>query len=345
MLVEDDLTIPPLTLATRPWAIRRDALVRIAEAHRAAAGAEWARLAAANVTKRKALRANSSQRAGGAVAVLPLTGVLTPRTSFLSWLFGGMGLMDFRDEFRAAVQSPDIGAIVLDVDSPGGLVDLVPETAAEIRDARGSKPIVAVANTLAASGAYWIAAQADEIVVTPSGDVGSVGVYTVHEDWSAANQKMGVDVTYVHAGKYKVEGNPDEPLGDDGMAAWQQEVDDLYTMFVEDLAAGRDVSTQTVISDYGEGRTKSAARAVESGMADRVDTLESVIGALLTPGATGTAAALAGRLALTAGRQAAAVKEPAGEPAPEEPREQDPAPEPEPLAAESRAAIASLLLN
>lgn len=293
-----DTQIPPLmTLGGRPWAVSRDVLPRLAEAHRLPAAAEWARLGARTAPRPKVARRSESQRAGGAVAVIPLTGVLTPRGSFLSFLFGGAagGLQGFREEFRAAVQSPDIGAIVLDVDSPGGLVDLVPETAAEIRDARGSKPIVAVANTLAASGAYWIATQADELVVTPSGDVGSVGVYVVHEDWSVWNEQKGIAPSYIYAGQYKTEGNPDEPLSDDARQAWQQEIDDLYAMFVADIAAGRGVSADVVRADYGKGRTMQAASAVEAGMADRIDTIEAVIGALLAPGSSGTAAALAGR--------------------------------------------------
>jgi hypothetical protein len=138
------------------------------------------------------------------------------------------GLIDFRDAFREALNSPEIQAIVLDVDSPGGYVDLVPETAQEIYDARGEKPIVAVANTTACSAAYWIASQADEVVVTPSGSVGSIGVYMLHEDWSKFNEDFGIDPTYIFAGRYKVDGNPDEPLSDTAREEWQQEVDDLY---------------------------------------------------------------------------------------------------------------------
>jgi signal peptide peptidase SppA len=277
--------------------------------------------------------------------VIPLTGVLTPRYSFLSYLFGGGGgLVDFRDAFREALNSPDVGAIVLDVDSPGGLIDLVPETAAEIRDARGTKPIVAVANTMAASGAYWIAAQADELVVTPSGSVGSIGVYMVHEDWSGFNEQQGIQPTYISAGKYKTEGNPDEPLSDEARADWQQEVDDLYAMFVADVAAGRGVTAEQVRDGYGEGRTLLADRALAAGMVDRVDTIETVIGALLVPGSTGGAAARAGR---ASDRAAAAprpprlppatrpIPRPRPNPTPEETPPADP-PSPRPVADRTR---------
>jgi len=275
--------LPPLLLGHSIWAIRPDVLPRLIEAHRAHPTRLAAALSAVEGPQATTRRlAASSTRTAGAVAVIPLSGVITPRASFLSMLFGGGGgLVTFRDNFRDAVQSPDIGAIVIDIDSPGGIISLVPETAAEVRAARGSKPIIAVCNTMAASAAYWIASQADEVVCTTSGEAGSIGVYMVHEDYSKWNERVGVSPTYIKAGKYKAEGNPDEPLSEAGSAAWQQEVDDLYSMFLDAVAAGRGVSADDVGKGYGEGRCILAARALEAGLIDRIDTLETVIAELL----------------------------------------------------------------
>src|SRR5207237_10294998 len=121
-----------------------------------------------------------------------------------------------------------------------------PDPAPEPRAARGAKPITAAVNTMAASAAYWLASQADEVVITPSGLAGSIGVYLVHEDWSAANAQMGIDVTYISAGRFKTEANPDEPLSEDAKAALQAEVDDLYSLFVTDVATGRNPSERPV---------------------------------------------------------------------------------------------------
>lgn len=333
---EDIIAVPPLTLGGRPWAIDRgeQLLPRLLDAHRSPATASLARVIAANgasEVRRLAARRAAAARTG--IAVIPLTGVITPRGSLLSMLFGGGpgGLLGFRQEFRQAMGDADVGAIVLDIDSPGGLIDLVPETAEEVRDARGSKPVIAVANTLAASAAYWIGAQAEELVVTPSGDVGSVGVYQLHEDWSKFNEKMGVDPTYIYAGEYKVEGNPDEPLSDETKAAWQSEVDDLYAMFVDAVAAGRGVTAQEVLDGYGKGRTLMAARALEAGMVDRIDTLEAVVGGLINPRAGGISAARLGRAALAAqprGEDPDPAPQPDPAPAPDP--DPDPAPAPDP---------------
>ncbi len=134
---------------------------------------------------------------------------------------GGTSVQGVARQFRAAMADPDIGRVILDVDSPGGQVGGVEELAREIYQARGQKPVTAIANGLAASAAYWIATAADEFVVTPSGQVGSIGVFGMHQDVSAALEKDGVKVTMVSAGKYKTEGNPFEPLTDEARAAMQ----------------------------------------------------------------------------------------------------------------------------
>ncbi|TIX64128.1 MAG: S49 family peptidase, partial [Mesorhizobium sp.] len=126
----------------------------------------------------------------------------------------------------------------------------VPETTAMIRAARREgRPIVAIADTVACSAAYWIACGADEISVTPSGMVGSIGAYVVHQDVSEALAAVGVKVTYISEGARKVEANPFQPL-DDAAKAWLQSiVRDCYDMFVADVAKSRKVSVAVVRAD------------------------------------------------------------------------------------------------
>jgi ClpP class serine protease len=110
------------------------------------------------------------------IAVLPLYGILVHRARTPSDLAFGTPLDAWAAAFTAAVDDPNIDGILIDIDSPGGRTAGVTETATVVRRARRSKPIVAIANTLAASAAYWIGAQADEIVASPSAEVGSIGV-------------------------------------------------------------------------------------------------------------------------------------------------------------------------
>ena len=184
-------------------------------------------------------------------------------------------------QFRAAMADPDIGRVILDVDSPGGQVGGVEELAREIYQARGQKPVTAIANGLAASAAYWIATAADEFVVTPSGQVGSIGVFGMHQDVSAALEKDGVKVTMVSAGKYKTEGNPFEPLTDEARAAMQGMIDEYYSLFVDAVARNRGVDAAAVRGGFGEGRVVTAQAAVRLGMAARVAPFDEVVSGML----------------------------------------------------------------
>jgi len=213
------------------------------------------------------------------IARLQLFGLMAHRMNQVDDISGpgGTSTEVFGTAFRRALADPQISGIVLDVNSPGGSVHGVPELGQLVYESRGAKPIVAVANAMAASAAYWVASQADELVVTPSGEVGSVGVLAVHEDWSKADEQDGLKVTYVHAGRFKIEGNPDEPLGDEARTYLQARVDEYYDQFVRAVARGRGVAQKAVREEFGEGRMVGAERAVKLGMADRVETIEATI--------------------------------------------------------------------
>lgn len=252
-------------------------------------------------------RPGRPRKISGNVETIGLKGVLMPM-GFLGMLFGIENPLDtFKRSFRDALSNPEVGAIVIDVDSPGGVVDFIPETAAEIRAARGQKPIVAVANTLAASAAYWLASQADEISVTPSGEAGSIGVYAAHRDLSGALEMAGIKNTLIHAGKFKVEGNPFEPLTDEARAHIQEDVDAFYSMFTADVARGRGVKQTEVADGYGEGRVLNAKDAVRAGLADRVETLSEAVARLASRSRGGVTQAEAVTAGATADPEAEAL--------------------------------------
>lgn len=270
-------------LLGKPWAITRPAAIEVAtrlalQAQGNFRGDEQlARLQAAQIAAaRPAVRPQAAD--GSEIAVIPLRGTITPRGSLFSLIFGGGGgLQLFREQFRMAVADGNVSAIVLDIDSPGGLIDLVPEATAEVLSARGVKPITAVANTTTASAAYWIASAADTVVATPSAQVGSIGVFTIHEDFSRAEQAMGIKTTIVSAGQFKTEGNPYEPLSKAAQAALQDEVDELYGMFTGQVAEGRGVSQAAVQAGYGRGRCLLADQAMQVGMIDQIGTIEQTV--------------------------------------------------------------------
>jgi signal peptide peptidase SppA len=221
-----------------------------------------------------------SARGGGGVAVIPILGTISQRADLLTESSGGVSTEKVTRLFRQAMAEPSVGSILLDIDSPGGSVFGVQELADEMAAARGRKPVVAVANSLMASAAYWLGSQADELVVTPSGEVGSIGVLAVHQDASAAHEREGITTSLVTAGKYKAEGNPFEPLGAEARSAIQARVDEYYGAFTRSVARGRGTSVQAVRSGFGEGRVVGAREAVRLGMADRVDTLDNTLARL-----------------------------------------------------------------
>ena len=238
---------------------------------------------------------NSSRSKAGQIAVLPISGTISHRMGMMSEMSGGTSTERFTQWLRSAVNDPSVKAIVLDINSPGGTVDGVPELADEIYNANKVKPVTAVANSQAASAAYWLGSQAKELVVTPSGEVGSIGVFGAHEDMSKALENAGVKVSLVSAGKYKTEGNPFEPLSEEARGALQDSVNNYYDMFTKAVARGRQTDQQSVKDGFGQGRMMPANKAVKAGMADRVATMDQTLNRLgaRTPMPSGANAASA----------------------------------------------------
>lgn len=220
-------------------------------------------------------RATKFKNVKGNIALLPLHGVVSQKMNLMSQHSGGTSTELFGQWFDDAVSDNSIGAIVIDCDSPGGNVYGVQELSQKIYNARGTKPIIAVANSLMASAAVWIASAADEIVITPGGEIGSVGVIAVHTDKSKADEAAGIKTTIIKAGKYKAEGNPFEPIDPEALGAAQKRIDDYYDIFTSDLTRNRSVSKTD--ARFGDGRIFGAKDAVAMGLADRIGTLERVI--------------------------------------------------------------------
>jgi signal peptide peptidase SppA len=247
--------------------------------------AHWLTLDAVGLDAARELAAQRAAQpkaqTSGSVAIIPVYGGITHRADFFSMFFGGSAVESLRQTIRTVMADDTIASVIFEFDSPGGTVDGVPELADEILALRASnKRVVSHVNTLAASAAYWLATQADEIVVSPSGSVGSIGVFTMHEDVSVMLEREGVKVTLISAGDHKVDGNPFEPLSDDVRAQVQKDVNEMNAIFVSAVARGRGVTAAVVNSTYGQGLTFGAREAVKLGMADRVGTLDETVARL-----------------------------------------------------------------
>ena len=204
------------------------------------------------------------------VAVVSVKGVALYGVELQPFAFSTARLAE---TVTALAADPQIAGIVLDINSPGGVVTGTPEAADAIYAARQRKPVVAFVDPLAASAAYWIASQASAIVMVGSGDVGSIGVFLLHVDFSAALEMSGVKPTFIFDGKFKTEGNPYQPLSQAAQEYLQGQVATVGTDFRRAVARGRGLSTATVAADFGQGRTLTARDALRAKMVDRVGDL------------------------------------------------------------------------
>lgn len=234
----------------------------------------------ARINKRQERRVRESP---GAVAVIPVHGAMLQRVSPMAEVSGLVSTERLGRQVTAAAQAPDVKALILHMDSPGGGVHGVSELADRVFAAREEVTVVALADSLAASAAYWVASQAHEVVVAPGGDVGSVGVFLAHEEISGMLESMGIVETLIFAedSPFKVDGNPFEPLSETARAFYQERVDAAMSDFVATVARGRGVEADQVIERFGQGRLVRAREAVRAGMADRIDTLSGTLARFL----------------------------------------------------------------
>jgi len=235
-------------------------------------------------------------RSEGAVAVLSLRGVVEQHRSW----WAGLSTDEVSGVLARLMTDPSIGAVVLDWDSPGGVVYGVPELADQIRGYRGVKPVYSIANAEMYSAAYWIGSAAAKTFVTPSGGVGSVGVWTAHVNASEAFKKVGWEVTVISSTPEKVESGPFAPLCDEAREAMQADVDTYYQQFLEAVAANRGKRTTAVASGFGKGRTVMPEDALAASMVDGIATLGELLGALV-PRKKGSARATAAAKVALAG--------------------------------------------
>jgi signal peptide peptidase SppA len=279
-------------MATTAWAVEPQFMrAAMAMVMSRASGETLEPSAEARLSQR---RANEAAKSGGAVAVLPIYGVMAQRASDMEKACANMVSVDeLSASFRALVANEDVSAIVLDWDSPGGSTYGVQEFADIVRDARGTKPIISQVNSLMASAAYWVGTAADEVVVTPGGRAGSIGVYSIHEDISEMLAMQGVTPTIIKEGEHKISAHPFGPLSDDGRAQLESLVKESAVAFRGAVAENRKVTKKTVVEQFGDGKVFGAAELVQRGMADRVGTLGDTLARLGVPQPKKAAAAQA----------------------------------------------------
>ena len=172
---------------------------------------------------------------------------------------------------RQAAEDKNVKAIVLDINSPGGTVASVQNIYGELLKAKEQgKKIVALLRDVAASGGFYIAMAADQIVAEPGTITGSVGVIMQTGNVEGLFEKIGVKVTPITSGKYKDMGSAFRPMTDAEKAILQDMVNDTYTQFFAAVKAGRPEVKPEVLMEYTDGRVFTGQRAFNLGFIDKL---------------------------------------------------------------------------
>lgn len=212
------------------------------------------------------------------IAVIPVSGSLINRfaSCYPGWV---TGYNFISRQVQLASQDDDVEVIVLDMNSYGGEVAGCFECAANIAEAAAIKPVMAYVDTNCYSACYALASAATKIVSAPSGGAGSIGVVAMHVDFSKMMEKFGINVTFIHAGAHKVDGNPYEALSEDVKKDIQASVNKSYDKFVAHVAAGRGMDEKKVRAT--EARTYSADDALAVGLIDAIESPQKAVQAFL----------------------------------------------------------------
>lgn len=213
----------------------------------------------------------------GAVAIIPVRGVIVPREDRYSQMFGEVGAENTAERVRVAVEDKRVKAVVLDVDSPGGSVRGVTEAANVIRSLRGKKPIVAHADWTMASAGYWLCSGADEICGAPSADIGACGVIAMSVDETKFYAEMGITFTPYAEPADKADGWGMWPNSEKFEPRMRAFVKDSYNQFAADVAAGRGVERAAFTAEWAG--LYSAKRALLLGMIDKVRAMSDTFAA------------------------------------------------------------------
>ncbi|TPE43966.1 S49 family peptidase [Pontibacter mangrovi] len=209
------------------------------------------------------------------VALIPVRGAMTK--------YGGMcsyGTKDIRSWLASAVNNPNIGAIVLVGDTPGGAVDGTEDLAADIKKARETKPVVGFIDGLVASAGYWVFSQADHIFINSETTswVGSIGTLCVHVNQSEFLKRQGLEVTYITADKSvdKVKGNSMSALDEEALAMFKADLNTINETFLSTVKAGRG-SKLADEKQWGTAKVFNGKDGKALGLVDAIGSLEDAI--------------------------------------------------------------------
>ena len=251
-------------LINEPWLIQDDYLVKMIEIAKG-----YGDVGAVETKRSQPLEQTAKAFVRDSVAHIPVMGPIFPRANIFTEISGGVSISSLAKDFQVALDDEEVSSIVIDIDSPGGAVTGINEMADIIRAASTQKDVTAYVSGTAASGGYWLASAAKEVVIDATARVGSIGVVVAYpgkceddavEIWNSASPNKRVDVST-----------------EEGKAVVVKELDALAEVFINSVAVFRGVLPEKVISSFGKGSVLVGQNAVDVGMADRLGSFEGLL--------------------------------------------------------------------
>lgn len=199
------------------------------------------------------------------VAVIGIRGALAHKQGWYSWVMG-YNIISYAIE--QAITDPDVKGIYLDMHTPGGTVMGAFDCADLIHRASKIKPVWAISNDMNLSAGQLLASAASRRLVTQTGMVGSIGVVAGHTSYEQYFKDIGLEITLLHSGSHKVDGNPYQSLPKEVAARWQSELDDTRNKFASKVASYTGMALQSILNT--EAATYEGEKAVSIGLADEL---------------------------------------------------------------------------
>jgi ClpP class serine protease len=208
------------------------------------------------------------------VGILPVVGPIFPRANMMTEMSGATSLTTLNADYQSMLANSEIGGVVVLMDTPGGAVSGVAAFADRIAAGNKIKPTVAHVTGTAASAGYWIAAACGEISAERTSVLGSIGVVAAMSKQVEPDSDGFIEVEIVSS---NAPNKRPDPTSEAGSAEVRSMLDAIESLFIADVAKGRGVSSDAVISGFGGGGVKIGAAAKSAGMVDKVQSQEATI--------------------------------------------------------------------
>jgi len=275
-------------MSSQNWAMRESTMVQlkeILESH--FEGNKLSRDDIAVITAAKREKGTDQRKydiTGRGTAIIPISGVIAKYSRMVNDISQprGTSIEQLRDQFKNAIEDKKVSQIMLHIESPGGCVDGLADFAQSVFEGSFTKPIVAYIDDLGASAAYWISSQANKVLVNQTGEVGSIGVYTLYVDTSKRAEQLGLKYIIIRSGENKGVGASGIEITESNAAAIKESVDATNEIFLQTILKGRAHAglTEETLRPLADGRCFVGQVAVANKLADGVMTFDQALDAL-----------------------------------------------------------------